>query len=1842
MSSFRTLVDGARARWRSALPGSLRTLSLTSGVGVTAWSIGATIGHLSAEAQALGWGAAVAALSAELGKEFVVGLVERVRDEGLSAEDVARIVQEELDKSQALPDLRRVIDEIGTVSATAEEALRLGRVELMDSLRADLAAYPGMISTQTVEAVQAMLAPRFAELSQGVAGLNMKADRILTTLEKPPQDRRLASVEGVEPPLLVFVSSRIDELRAERQAVREAIASLGLTRPWVFESTPATAQPLEASYLDKVRTCDLFVLLVAENTSTAVERELETAVQYGRPILAFLRSSRPGATRNPSTLSLINRIPTKWESFESSSDLAVKVPRALLDEIIRRVRADLLSLRTGAPDEQNQGRAALTRTVTALPTDLGGPDQALERNVLQAVSELRLQLFTAGLSSLPTDFETRVHNFLIEYLGTPDHQVPFGGRDGDIAALDDWLSDPSATPYLILLSAAGGGKSALLVRWCESLLSRGDVAVVFFPVSVRFRTNLAAVVFSSLAARLALLHGERLPWDPATTAEFWRGLVTQYLERPLPRGRRLLVVLDGLDEAGDWEAAADLFPRQVGKGTRVVTSARYLAEDAGTAAWLRRLGWDRGDLGSAANLGPLTSDGVAQVIRVQYPSALSAASVYEIAEELHRLSEGDPLVLSLHLSAHLARPEALQQLSTSALQNRPPGLSKLLEQWWDDQRRLWGAANPVLERRVRETLSVLCCALGPLTRAELLQLASPEADLDSWTLSESLRPLNRLVVSTGDPEGLVFSHPRLREYFSDRLTEEERRRYQGRFVEWGNGILAGLEQGRLQPGDVPSYLVQYYGAHLEATGAPVDKLRALISGRWLSAWDAQGAMPFGFVNDVHRAWRAAEREDRGAAEIYAIAPNLETEMRAALHQARVYGQSRNVPAALLLALLKNGRLTASHAFAYASQNADPVRRALAQAVVALDAGESRDQLLYEAYRGARALDAPEQRSDVLAALLPYMGDDLKPRVLEEVLDACRTIKEPSVRALALAMAARHAPSEEHGRLVGAVLRAATECQVAPGRAGSYRFAPWLYEEEDSLKRFLAHTERADFEQGLRNVVSAAGALSIVNPEYGRAVANALESSLWRAQALLEVCRRAPALQDGEVDAAIREIRATQESQHRDRAIVLCGPPLAALERFEDVLRLADEVEHAASRTRVLLDVAPLLPPDLARRELEKAMARAGPYLPLPEAFGLAVRLADEGEIETATSLAHWYESSDFGKDVPAAELLAPYLDEEALRRTLSDVRDRFTPVPGGVVCAIAKRFASLGLWSDAMSLVRETGENQSQAETLVALANETPGMPVAALSECIEIAQTIATDRWRSHAFGGLADSLPVELLDRAFEAVRRTPDDDDLMLSRTKMAALLPAPWPDEALQDAYSIRDVRKRVDALLSLVGVLSQAKRLELWESVVRDGSNWGDWPLRVLLHRLAEVLESFEADRALTAVLGLASDHVREKAFEVLAPHLDESLVRRAIDDSVRRFRKWGSRAAILPLLRRLAELGRQEEALTIGRAHFRYFTVVGELAQFVGEKHVLRALSGAQQFSARASSSYFSGCLEKIAPYLPARVIPRVRQAAESLEPPTGPLNDQTKALTAVALRASTLGLADQARAAVRAIAGDLRKGIAIARIAPELPDADIPEWIDEARAINWVWGRAYGLAGLVHRVPLAEREKVVGEVLNLLHEIEDDAIRATSIEAIAASLTALQLKAALSIALSFRDECSLVAAVSALAPYMQMDDVARALERARTIEQEPNWRDNLAWEWKQIAPRTSLMASLSRRLVELPRPALYPLWLATLHELSRRTERDLLQDFAALSPIIGQLGGTSALQDWIRAYERE
>jgi len=325
-----------------------------------------------------------------------------------------------------------------------------------------------------------------------------------------------------------------------------------------------------------------------------------------------------------------------------------------------------------------------------------------------------------GINLLPYDYDQRIQNFLTEYLGTDAHPVPFGGRDEALKMLDTWLAE--TTPYLLLAAPAGRGKSALLVRWLDNLKAREDLALAFVPVSIRFGTNMERVFYAALAARLAFLHGDDIPASPETSTAVYRGLVADYLSKPLANGRTLLVVLDGLDEAADWQAGADFMPDELPAGMRVLVSARFLAGDADSTSWLRRLNWERKGLASAPSLTPLDREGVRDVLFKMGCPLDELSRQVDIVAELYRLSGGDPLLVGLYVGDLWAKGTEVVRLKPEDLTCIQPGYEGYFDRWWNDQKKLWGEKAPLREKSCKLFFNLLCSAMGPLTSDNLMEL----------------------------------------------------------------------------------------------------------------------------------------------------------------------------------------------------------------------------------------------------------------------------------------------------------------------------------------------------------------------------------------------------------------------------------------------------------------------------------------------------------------------------------------------------------------------------------------------------------------------------------------------------------------------------------------------------------------------------------------------------------------------------------------------------------------------------------------------------------------------------------------------------------------------------------------------------------------------------------------------------------------------------------------------------------------------------------------------------------------------------------------------------------------
>jgi len=560
-----------------------------------------------------------------------------------------------------------------------------------------------------------------------------------------------------------------------------------------------------------------------------------------------------------------------------------------------------------------------------------------------------LQTILKGLGNLHLTYAESIKNFFHYYLGDLPQTVPFGGRSNDLDLLHHWL-DEDTTPYLLLAGRAASGKSALLVHWTRSLVMANKTSVIFIPVSIRFGTNVPGIYLSALAARLSEFHGvKEMPSIVDSSANIWRGIVMALLNRRPPEGRRLLVILDGIDESADIDSLRNLFPLYPPPGVRVVASARYLAGDADARPWFVRLGWEgEPQRVKSMELRALTRDGIADVLaRMELP-AFHIDISRDIAAELHKATQGDPLLLRFYVDD--LTKGAVDSGSSESLRLIGGGLSgyidDYLERWRQDQQALWGQNNPLSLETVQLILNVIACALGPIRLEDLQSILAARVRLTSIDITNAVGHLRRLVIGDGFKQGYVFSHPLLGAAFYERLSQQDRKLYSFDFLNWGRRIIGELNEGALSPQSAPRYLTQFYGLHLKRESAnAADKLLMVTNG-WRMACEASEGLFSGFLSDVEIAWDALRGINQLSIETGDTAPFIGEEIRCAACRASINSLAGAVPPKLMSALLRGGIWTPDQTLAYAQQSSNPLQRAEALLEIAVDLqGERKEQAL---------------------------------------------------------------------------------------------------------------------------------------------------------------------------------------------------------------------------------------------------------------------------------------------------------------------------------------------------------------------------------------------------------------------------------------------------------------------------------------------------------------------------------------------------------------------------------------------------------------------------------------------------------------------------------------------------------------------------------------------------------------------------------------------------------------------------------------------------------------------------------------------------------------------------------
>lgn len=523
------------------------------------------------------------------------------------------------------------------------------------------------------------------------------------------------------------------------------------------------------------------------------------------------------------------------------------------------------------------------------------------------------------------------------HLQGPGGRLPFAGRAAELAALNAWLDDPDAPGYHLISGQAGTGKSTLLMRWVEDLAvrRRADVHLVVVPVSLRHELTGAGEVLQALVHRVARVHG--VSYDHTASTAETRDELAGLLRRPAPDGMTLLVVVDALDEAGDWKPGPQHFPQSPGARVRIALSARHTRSQPSPRAWIKALGLPSSS--GSTELSALGADAFEELLRQVRPArdAADAEVTAAAATHLYQLTAGDPVTTALYLRDLADQPETELDRWAARLDRARPGMEGFFADWWQDQERLWQSRNSDRLEDTERVLNLLAVAEGPLQLAELTLLAGRmDESMSGARVRQALELADRFVLAGQGSGPVTVAHPLIGQMLRARLRDYgELTEYQEAFVGWGREILDELFARTLAPARVPGYLTRHLVAHLlpapdpagddESTASFADAYR-LTHPLWRRAKEAIADDLEGYLSDVAEVAKHARQVNERAVKAGRPPPHLAEQVCcAAVAAGERTALFREMTPALVAQLVRHGLWRPSRALAYLAGEWEAVR-----------------------------------------------------------------------------------------------------------------------------------------------------------------------------------------------------------------------------------------------------------------------------------------------------------------------------------------------------------------------------------------------------------------------------------------------------------------------------------------------------------------------------------------------------------------------------------------------------------------------------------------------------------------------------------------------------------------------------------------------------------------------------------------------------------------------------------------------------------------------------------------------------------------------------------------------------
>jgi tetratricopeptide (TPR) repeat protein len=1139
--------------------------------------------------------------------------------------------------------------------------------------------------------------------------------------------------------------------------------------------------------------------------------------------------------------------------------------------------------------------------------------QVMQALLSEVVRWLRWMAENFGKSHVATYLDDATRQFLQE-----KRQQGFVGRKEAMERLNRFIA-ANPNGVAIVYAPAGYGKTAFLAHWIRQVEEAGGwlpgdgetrVAIVrhFFSPTMHLSPS-PSHAFAHLLAQLARLSDQPTP-IPDRDDERWAALRNFLADLKLPEGIKLVIVLDGLDDA---EGEVEPFtPSKIPEGLFVVVSGRWDGEGE-LPNYLKK--WAR--FTEFIPLKALSEEELREWLRTAGEGELARfAENDDFVRMLREKTDGLPLFVR-YLMDDLLQAVKEGRSPEQVLERTPKGFSEYVKEQF---KQLVGLVRK--EEGIRNLFALLTVAKGALRQDEAEELTG----LSAWDFEDLPHPVTRWFSIGRDEEQrtYAFAHPLLAEEFRRRLGREAER-MEEKLREWCANW----------PARPSPYILRHYADHLHEKGDPalfrlaLDPAFAEAQARHLpdephlplktvrlalemairsedaprmAALLIEHARRAGGEETPLQAWRRGHRERalRMATEIlFERDPRLGTLWSLLLAWAaqsegegewarRILEAARKRWEGAKLEKLKDwqGELAA-----FWLGELGPVEGAAEAAGLMLDdahkgkvaAGWASRGLFEQALNVAEGIQEAGERAEALGAIAEAMAragmTQQAQEAFHQALQMAEAIQRPleqawALRAIAEAMA-RAGMTQQAQEALHQALQTAKAIEGPLGRASALRAIA-----EAMARAGMTQQAQEAFHQALRTAKAIeeawerAWALRAIAEAMARAgmweqalqTAGAIEGAEERAEALraiAEAMASAGMTQQALWEQALQTAGAIERAEERAKALRAIAEAMAragmtqqAQEAFHQALQTAEAIERAWGRAKAL-------------RAIAEAMARAGMTQQAQEAFHQALRTAEAIE-------EPWGRAWALGAIAEAmARAGMTQQAQEALHQALQTAKAIEEPRERAeALGAIAEAMARAGMtqqaqeaFHQALQTAKAIEEAWKRAWALRAIAET---MASAGMwDQALRTAEAIEEAWERAWALGAIAKAMVRagmtqqalwEQALRTAEAIERARERAEAL--RAIAEAMASAGMWEQALRTAEAIEGAEEWALALRAIAEAMVRTGMTQqaLWEQALRTAEAIGGarakaWALRAIAEAMASAGMWEQALRTAEAIEG---------------------------------------------------------------------------------------------------------------------------------------------------------------------------------------------------------------------------------------------------------------------------------------------------------------------------------------------------------------------------------------------------